>query len=293
MICSRASLGKEKHMRFPRFIRRHWVAFLLCGVSLLVTMHFHKKSVAEREPVFLIGARIQIIESDHMGKVPLTILDQNDERLTGNVTAVRLYFWNRGTLAIKRENILIPLQLSLDDPNGRILEARILRESRHIIGAEVRPITDSTVTLGLDFDILEQNDGFFVQAIYEGDPDAPWLIRGTVEGVKEILGRANLVREQFWKEYGKHVLRFVVVCVVVYGLYCLLGVCLDWLFAREFKQEPTPSCVKKTMAVVGAAALLIFLIMYGVWALGLWPVRDATDKASRSLENRVPSSIVP
>ncbi len=101
------------------------------------------------------------------------------------VTAVRLYFWNSGTMPIQRMDILRPIQCVL--PDGiEILDAKILSSSRDVSGFKIAVPNGTPNILEITFDALEKNDGGSIQLIYAGNRDAPIAFRGVVLGSKSI-----------------------------------------------------------------------------------------------------------
>jgi hypothetical protein len=127
------------------------------------------------------------VSSRKIGEAPIRVLRPDGTEIHGDLTAVRVYFWNAGKRAIKKENVLEPVYIRIDDRNASILDSRIIVASRPVIGASVtRDAQDPKHSLILNWSIMEKDDGVAVQISYEGDPYSPITVSGTIEGPAAI-----------------------------------------------------------------------------------------------------------
>ena len=99
------------------------------------------------------------------------------------LTAINFSFWNKGRKPIKRENIIEKIHIILDDPEGVIVEVRLLKVPREFTNVTLNFSTyNPKRTIDIDFRILERNDGATGQIIYAGNPESNLHIGGIIEG---------------------------------------------------------------------------------------------------------------
>lgn len=186
----------------PSFLRRNWLTIITCILGISFSYYFYQLSKSEREPIFLIDPiKTIVIDSKSFPKSALGVVKEKNTPIEGDITSIRFYFWNNGKEPIRRENILNPIVVSLSDNKGEILDYKLLSLSRpDVIDATVeRYDRDLKTSLKINFRILEKNDGFTGQVLYSGDPNANLIIKGVIEGVKEIGTNASLLKVRFYK----------------------------------------------------------------------------------------------
>jgi hypothetical protein len=259
-----------------------WVGLLIGIVGITLSIYFYKKSITKPEPVFLIDpVRTIIVDSKQFFETPLRVVRPSGDEIKGDITSVRFYFWNNGRNSVKKSNILEPLVITLDDPNGEILDYKILKCSRKV----VKPVVglnsvDPNKSLSLSFAILEQEDGLTGQVIYKGNPDAGLIISGVIENVREIITNRKMIKRLFWKKY-------VISIIIVF----FINVPLISLLLHEYivqKKKPKPIFKIKHIIV-----LILFIVLLNV-ALALIIGRVETlSKASTSFIQKVPKDIIP
>jgi hypothetical protein len=105
--------------------------------------------------------------------------------LTGDITATQIAFWNAGRKAIHGENVLQPLVIRTSNKT-KILEARIQKASREVVGLALDNSRLSSGELGVTWKILEQNDGGVIQIIYLGDEKVEIEANAILEGQPDI-----------------------------------------------------------------------------------------------------------
>ena len=280
-------------MSFKEFAKRHWFGIITIVITVSVPYYFYKKSISLPEPVFLLDpVRTKIIESDRFIDTPLRVVRANGDEIKGNVTSVRFYFWNNGRKSIKKSNILEPLVITLDDPNGEILDYKILKCSRKVVEPVVGlNSVDPNKNLLLSFAILEQGDGLTGQVIYRGEPEAKLVICGAIEGVRKILTNANVIQKHWPKEF-------------IFGTYFLLipltiGL-LVYAIHKEIKDEARDKPTKPTkmsrrlrlMARFIVILLGIFIIIMIIFAVK-GNIEKAKRKALTSVIQKIPKDIIP
>lgn len=161
-------------------------------VSILVTIisgyYFLYLGMKERVPTFHIEpARTVLIHKSQLERKSLPL--KND------VVSVFFYFFNQGKQAIKRENVYAPLQISVGNSKAKILQYRVLKVSREL--SKITLVKDSIFQnrLNLDFTILEYNDGFVAQMIFEGDKSSQIVLNGGIEEATVIKERLTKLED--------------------------------------------------------------------------------------------------
>ncbi len=164
-----------------------WFAILSFLVGTGLSYYFYDIAREERDLVFRVDPnRSEIISASRVNNAPIKVLRKDGSPVQNDVHAVQFYVWNAGKRSIRLGDVLTPLELHLS-PNASMLDYGVLRMSRPIVAAHLTEGTKPPLRdLGIEFRILEQNDGFVGQVIYEGPKDAILHISGLVEGVPEI-----------------------------------------------------------------------------------------------------------
>ena len=154
-------------------------------IGLGLAFYFYRRSVEERIPTYYVDpVRTSIVASTGAKPSELEVLYNGTPLKEGDVTAVRVYFWNDGRMPIRNTDILRPLSLVVN-PSARILDARVLKSSRQVTNIAVG-LQSSMGGVPLLFDVLEENDGAAIQIIYAGSPSADIAITGVVVGAHEV-----------------------------------------------------------------------------------------------------------
>jgi hypothetical protein len=106
--------------------------------------------------------------------------------IRGDVTAAQVAIWNDGTESIRPENVLSPVVI-LPRPPVPILEAKIRKVSRAIIGAALDNSRIADGVVPVSWRILEHSDGAVIQLIFAGSTATDIAVEGTVEGQPTVL----------------------------------------------------------------------------------------------------------
>jgi hypothetical protein len=155
------------------------------AITIVFGYYFLIVGDKEREPTFYVDpVRTVIVDKTNAAEAPLRLLKPNNDTIQSDVVSAYFYFFNQGKATIKRENIYAPLKVKLDT-GAEILYFKVLKTAREVCG--IRLSKDSTNQfLNLDFNALEQNDGFVGQLIFEGRTDSPITIEGGIDGAKDF-----------------------------------------------------------------------------------------------------------
>lgn len=176
-------------MDFKSYVKKHGFSFLGWTIPIILSLYLFNLSFAPREPRFLVDYyRTEILNSKLISRVPIKVIKNNGEEIASDLTAVKLYFGNTGKRSIKKEHILEDIIFKIDDPEVEIIDFRVLRESRDIVGFCINPIDGSKNNIRIDFKILEYRDAAELQIIYAGNPEADFkLVSGIIEESKPIF----------------------------------------------------------------------------------------------------------
>lgn len=107
-------------------------------------------------------------------------------KVEGDLTAAQVAVWNAGDKPIRNEDILKPITL-LTSNGCPILEVVILKPPRDVTGFELNQSQIMTGRLGMNWKILEENDGALIQIIYAGKTDLRILLDATIIGQKSAV----------------------------------------------------------------------------------------------------------
>lgn len=282
---------EELKVSFGSFVKRNCVGIIgiivTIIVAIVVSLYFYKKSIAKPEPVFLVDPlRIEIIDSKHFSETQLRVVRSNGNEIKGDVTSVRFYFWNNGRKSIKPSNILEPLVITLNDPNGEILDYKILKCSRKVVKPIVdRDSVDPNRKLSVSFAILEKEDGLTGQIIYEGNPTANFMISGTIENVGEIITNAKAIRSYVRKRMCLFILLHMVLCIFLFA-----AIIKAYLRSPESKPKLIVRDKMETMKK-GILAASIVVVVSLVFGLAIFKIFEG--EARTSVIQKVPKDIVP
>lgn len=159
------------------------LGFIASFLGLVAAIYFYQISKKERVVTFVNEpTQITILESSKIEQAPIEIYDKDKNRVNSNLFVSTIYFWNRGKESIKEDNILEELKITY--PDSRIIDFSILKSNRQISKIKLDKIKPNE--LSLTFSILEQNDGFSAQVIYEADKTVTPKLNGIVEGVRKF-----------------------------------------------------------------------------------------------------------
>jgi len=150
-------------------------------ISLVLAVFFYFQSQHYRELTFtMLSPPTTIVQA---GQASSLRVEFRGREIKSDVVAVQMLLWNRGRSSIRPEHVLTPVEITVASP-ASILEAKIVKQSREIVGASLsqdRSLLEKG-RLPFSFKILERDDGAIVQVIFEGPREAKLNVTGTVEG---------------------------------------------------------------------------------------------------------------
>ena len=169
-----------------RFLKNPWAsgaAWLFSIVALPLAIFTWTDSIRSRKLCYLVHP-VRTIVLNAQGATGLTVTHKGQE-LKGDLTAAQISIWNAGNESIRSTNILESVRL-VSNPPVQIIEAQIQKHSRDLCGASLDVAKAASGIIGLNWAILENNDGVIVQVIYQGTPDVSFSVLGVLEGQKSV-----------------------------------------------------------------------------------------------------------
>lgn len=227
-------------------------------VAIPLSVYFFLASRETPELTYFVHpAKAAVVRTGQTSRLSVQFDGQD---LTSDVTATQIAFWNAGRRPIRGSAILSPLVIRTGN-KARILEARLQKASRDVVGLTVDSSRLSSGEVEIRWSILEQNDGGVLQIVYAGDEKVEIQAHAILEGQREVVrldyGRQlstpgeEYTRSQGWQ--GQ-----VLANVVVTGGVSMTGMMI-WLISRR----------RKTGQAVAARPMDWVVLTYGPLLIGL------------------------
>lgn len=182
--------------------------------------------------------------------------------VTSSVTSATVSIWNHGKKPIVASDVLSPIRIKVGT-NNRILDAKIVGISRPVINASIEKSHLDSGLAGVQFRILERDDGAQVQLIYEGDFLTPIDVLGVVQGQREMTSASERQRKRTEEEQYKHDARFDAYFASVGTLFTGTALFVIW---RLWKSRPRDQRSSSTL-VLGCIAFLLYVGMLLSWVV--------------------------
>jgi hypothetical protein len=154
------------------------IAFVgaLASIVALLLGFFPWWTAPKRNLTFCVNpVRTPIVQTSKPSDVAVSY---KGKAVSANVTAVQIAIWNAGRTPIRAEDVLIPC--ALNTGTNRIMEASILRVAREVCEFHCDSNHLGEGTIGVKWRILEKGDGALIQLVYEGTPESPITVSGTI-----------------------------------------------------------------------------------------------------------------
>lgn len=230
-----------------------WVVSIVLSIFLTII------SIKEREPTFIVNPlKPLIVNKDLLKNHPITVLDTLGQTIDDDISVITFYFFNQGHEAIRKENILEPLYLKISE--GRILDYKLIKVSRQVTGLRLDKIDSVRQQIGIDFKILENNDGLTGQLIIAGSRNAEVTFDGTIEGVKSI--------SDSYFSWNKLLLTLgpVIILIIAYFIFMYRGQIYRpyELIIRDEDSPNKKSTIRFTYLKVVLYSFFSFLFLFGI-----------------------------
>ena len=168
-------------------------SLVLAVVGIGLAIYFYNASKKERIPIFLAEENPKsVVNKKNISAIKgqdilITIRHNKKIRhISDNVFVSTVYFWNSGTLSIKKSHILSKLIIAPKSKNIKIISYSLLSAARPNINKFKLKYEPKEKGISMSFDILEKDDGASIQILYEGDSDAKFILLGALEGVRHF-----------------------------------------------------------------------------------------------------------
>jgi len=139
--------------------------FISALLSWLISRYYYRRSEKKRVPTIIVQTTNTLSEAA-LTSVPEVTLRYHDLDIgSEGITEVKIYFWNSGTLSIRKDEVLEPYTVMLP---GRILAHSVLKSTRAVVEMLLRTDTNAPNTLTFDFAVMEPGDGATVRVVYDG-----------------------------------------------------------------------------------------------------------------------------
>lgn len=154
----------------------------IIGIGLSVYFFLASREVSELT-YFVHPAKAAVVRTGQTSRVSVQF---DGQILTGDIRAAQVAFWNAGRRPIRGDAILSPLVIRTRNKE-RILEARLRKTSRDVVGAVVDSARLPSGEVEIRWNILEHNDGGVLQIVYIGNEAVEIEARGVLEGQPELV----------------------------------------------------------------------------------------------------------
>jgi hypothetical protein len=198
----------ETTSRFWKFLSRPSVqALTLIGsLASIIAIPFsvYLFTVAQSYPqltYYVYPVRAAVLQTGQASKLAATF---DNQPVQSDITVAQVALWNEGRRAIKRTDVLKPIVISTEN-NVPILEATVRKSTRDVTELSLNTDDLQRGRVTVNWAILEQNDGGFVQLIYAGNQQVRIQVEGVVEGQPtlksvEFTGKIKSPAEQYESE---------------------------------------------------------------------------------------------
>ncbi|MCC6373115.1 MAG: hypothetical protein IT236_19075 [Bacteroidia bacterium] len=194
------------------------LGFLIGILGIALSVYYYELSKREKDPTFIIDPiKFEILKSSSTHLAPIKILTLNGDEIKRDVTSLTFYFWNKGKEPIRPVDLLTNINFILSN-NAKIIDFKILKRSRDV--CKINLFKHNSDTLRLDFKILEENDGFTGQVIFEGPETTQLNIATDIVGVKSISGFAA----SNYFLLGKTIANILLGIVTIFVMFILLAI---------------------------------------------------------------------
>jgi hypothetical protein len=218
----------QRHDLLSRF-SNPWIGllgtvFTVLGVGLAI--YFYFAGARTRKLTYFVSPVKTIVVKG--GEASTLRVLHGDQDIKGDVTAAQVAIWNDGTESIRSENVLSSVCIVLH-PSVPVLEAKIRKVSRGVIGAAVDASRLPDGVIPVTWKILEHNDGAVIQLIFAGPTETEIAVEGTVEGQPTVFHAKPPNKILSPTEQVAHARAFAVAFTVLLLVMTLIFFSLRWL----------------------------------------------------------------
>jgi hypothetical protein len=160
------------------FVRIAGAASIIGIIGLPLSIYLYVESIQKPKLCYAINpVRTSILKKGQFSELNVSM---GGTPITNDLTAVQIAIWNAGNLPIRHDDILKPIVIR-SKVNALVYKITIMA-TRDVTG--FRPGPHSSTEYGMDWTILEHNDGALIQIFYGGDENVDFTIDGILIGQK-------------------------------------------------------------------------------------------------------------
>jgi hypothetical protein len=235
---------------------------LLVGIlGIMSSYYFYTISIKVKEPVIVEKSNTQIFSSDFSDTNRFALIDESTGlKVTSSVFFQEVTVWNKGKEIIRKSDVLSPINISYTN-DVKIIDVSIVASTRpDIVRASYHKNKNS---LDLNFNIMEQNDGFNVQVLYTSKEKGIANISGDIAGVEKFYTFGDLTSDNIFFGVGKFVMWLFLGVVGLFVIAGFMHVC-DLLIKRIFpnKHQVITKRIGKVLACIWAGFVVLLLILF-------------------------------
>ncbi|MEL4204820.1 hypothetical protein C9E85_16230 [Plesiomonas shigelloides] len=237
----------------------NYISLLVGILGIVSSYYFYVQSIKSKEPTYWVEDSVQVFKPDMFGKNQrFSLVDNESGKTLGESVYIQeLAFWNRGKDPIVSNDVLTPLNFEYPE-DVFIVDVSLSAASRLSVVKPVFEISGSQINL--NFNLLEENDGFKLMVVYAAKDKQKPVFSGDILSVSKILALDGVE--------GQNILTAVVslavfVFVIFAGIMILgyVGEFVTWVIKRF---SPTIYSVLQTFfekhgGKVGTAVSLLIL----------------------------------
>ncbi len=200
-------------------------------ITWFFSRHYYRRADKRRIPTFVVGKSHKVLASPELFQIAdIQILEGKQPKQPTYIRELLVYFWNSGSLAIQRSDVLDTFTIHLGCP---ILQCRVLKASRSVVDFKVEK--DWLDDLLLEFSVLEPNDGATISIVYEGNEEATPEFRGACLGAVKptVLPPADFYLQSRWERLKRSPMLALPLIVITGLALAGVGQGMVWL-ANKF-----------------------------------------------------------
>jgi hypothetical protein len=146
-------------------------------IGIILAIYFYIDSLAKPKLILVMHPiRSPIVQAGRLTELSVSF---GGKPISGDLTFAQFALWNAGKAPVRHEDILKPIILCTVS-NRPIYQATIRNVSRDVVGFQLDTNMLASGRLGLDWRILEHNDGASIQVLYGGDQKLVFVEEGGV-----------------------------------------------------------------------------------------------------------------
>jgi hypothetical protein len=183
------------------FLNPWWTVVTTLIAVITIPLSFYLAQDKEPNITYTINpVRSQLVQVDKTSDFAVSFRGQ---RVTADVSSATVSIWNSGKKAVARSDVLSPIEIKVGD-GTRILDSKIVSWTREVIKPSIGTSELPRGLSGVNFHILEHNDGLQIQLIYEGNIATPIIVAGIVEGQPHGIsyfdsqGHSGFLKQEIW-----------------------------------------------------------------------------------------------